>query len=311
MGEAGVSLAYADLIVLFSAVPEAISFHHKRQWILGQVGCSLLVFGNFLGINAGSLSILAFTIERYIAVMRPMLAQKVCTVGRAKKVITVVWIISIIYCAPWLGLTEVKQDVVDPTVLMCDFRISGDQYIYFFMTDLVLFYFVPLLISAAVYTLIACKVKQRDNNVNGQKPKAAGSRGSTDHVTIDHTSYGSYAGGSTVGAGGSQHSRYPMAVSSIRSSTRSKRGRTQAMPMLVVVVVLFAVCWLPFRGLLVYNSIASEPWLDLWYLLFAKTLIYLNSAINPFLYNFMSRRFSDAVFRFLGIKRERSKPIDL
>ena len=82
--------------------------------------------------------------------------------------------------------------------------------------------------------------------------------------------------------------------------------------MLMVVVVLFAVCWLPFRGLLVYNSIATTQWLDLWYLLFAKTLIYLNSAINPFLYNFMSRRFREAVYRFLGIKpRRANKPVDL
>ena len=50
------SLAYADLIVLFSAVPEALMFHHIGiRWVLGQAGCSLIVFNNFLGINAGSL----------------------------------------------------------------------------------------------------------------------------------------------------------------------------------------------------------------------------------------------------------------
>ena len=46
----------ADLIVLISAMPEAIVSHHllKRQWVLGQAGCAILVFGNFLGINASS-----------------------------------------------------------------------------------------------------------------------------------------------------------------------------------------------------------------------------------------------------------------
>ena len=73
--------------------------------------------------------------------------------------------------------------------------------------------------------------------------------------------------------------------------------------MLIVVVILFAVCWLPFRGLLVYNSLVRVPWLDLWYLFFAKTLIYVNSAINPFLYNVMSKRFRDAVYRFLHLKQ--------
>ncbi|GAV03012.1 hypothetical protein RvY_13503 [Ramazzottius varieornatus] len=92
------------------------------------------------------------------------------------------------------------------------------------------------------------------------------------------------------------------------SSTLKRRSSAmQVLPMLVVVVILFAVCWLPFRGLLVYNSFVEIPWLDLWYLLFAKTLIYVNSAINPFLYNAMSRRFRDAVYRFLRSK-QRSNP---
>ena len=108
-----------------------------------------------------SCSILAFTIERFIAITRPMLAQKVCTMGRAKKVIYCVWLVSFLYCAPWLGLTKVVRDKEQPDLETCDFRISKEQYVYFFMTDLVLFYFVPLLISAFVYTKIAWIVRSR------------------------------------------------------------------------------------------------------------------------------------------------------
>ena len=51
-----VSLAVADLIVLVSTVPEAILGHYiGNQWLFGQIGCSLFIFSNFLGINAGSL----------------------------------------------------------------------------------------------------------------------------------------------------------------------------------------------------------------------------------------------------------------
>lgn len=51
-----VSLAWADIIVLLSAVPEAIVSHHTGiRWYSGQVGCSVMIFTNFLGINAGSL----------------------------------------------------------------------------------------------------------------------------------------------------------------------------------------------------------------------------------------------------------------
>ncbi len=50
---------------------------------------------------------------------------------------------------------------------------------------------------------------------------------------------------------------------------------------MLVVVVIFAFLWLPYRGImLVYNSLAtmySRPsFLDLWFLMFAKTCVYIN-----------------------------------
>ena len=77
--------------------------------------------------------------------------------------------------------------------------------------------------------------------------------------------------------------------------------------MLVVIVALFAITWLPYRGLLVYNSFAEHVWLELWFVFFAKTLVYLNSAMNPFLYNAMSRRFRAAVQRLL-CSRKKGEP---
>ncbi|XP_047000932.1 somatostatin receptor type 3-like [Schistocerca americana] len=68
--------------------------------------------------------------------------------------------------------------------------------------------------------------------------------------------------------------------------------------MLAAVVVVFATLWLPYRGLLVYNSFATlfsgTKYMDLWFLLFAKTCVFINSAINPILYNAMSGKFRRA-----------------
>ncbi|OWA55072.1 putative Thyrotropin-releasing hormone receptor, partial [Hypsibius exemplaris] len=229
-----VSLAYADLIVLFSAVPEAIVFHHARQWILGHVGCSVLIFSNFLGINAGSLSILAFTIERY----------------------------SCCYAA--------HAVTADDATLTQHQRCQSAR-----------------VLSVPNGGGLSLSVPNGDG-LSLSVPNGGGMRLSV-----------------PTGCGKQAQMRCSIAMNNVPTylATLNKKRRTQAMPMLVV--ALFAVCWLPFRGLLVYNSIASEPWLDLWYLLFAKTLIYLNSAINPFLYNFLSSQFRAAVFRFLGIRVKR------
>lgn len=61
-----VSLAVADVILLVSAPLPTIAelFLIVDQSLFGAVGCSLMVFFQYLGVNLSSLSITAFTIER-------------------------------------------------------------------------------------------------------------------------------------------------------------------------------------------------------------------------------------------------------
>lgn len=73
--------------------------------------------------------------------------------------------------------------------------------------------------------------------------------------------------------------------------------------MLVVVVAVFATLWLPYRALLVYNSFAEKRYMELWYLMFCKTMIFVNSAINPILYNALSVKFRRAFKVRVDLKR--------
>lgn len=68
--------------------------------------------------------------------------------------------------------------------------------------------------------------------------------------------------------------------------------------MLAVVVILFALLWMPYRTLVVVNSFLKVTYEDTWFVLFCRLCIYLNSAINPVIYNAMSQKFR-AAFRKL------------
>ncbi|OQV19183.1 Thyrotropin-releasing hormone receptor [Hypsibius exemplaris] len=315
-----VSLAYADLLVLLSAVPEAIVFHHVgRRWLFGQAVCSLFIFINFLGINAGSISILAFTVERYIAIVRSPLAAKLCTTDRTKKIIVLLWAASVLYCCPWLALTEVKPDEQFPDREQCDFRYSAKVYMGLFAMDFGLFYVVPLAVAVFVYTRITLVLYKSSHMFD---PSPCGSICNPPRVTSPCTPKGHSTATTATLLSPNEDLARSIFRRSMRGSNHSRSGipspglmacgnqsRVQVLPMLIVTVLLFALAWLPFRGLLIYNSLVDEPWLDIWYLLLAKTLIYLNSAINPFLYNAMSRRFRVAVRRMLSVNfRIRRRP---
>ena len=153
-----VSLAIADILLLISAPLPTIAefFLIIDQSLLGGVGCAIMVFCQYLGVNVSSLSITAFTVERYIAICHPMRAQTMCTVRRAKRIIGALWVFGICYCVPWLALITTRQTkYLDGTSTeSCTFKLKRKNYLTYYMADLVIFYIIPLLLTCVLYGLI-------------------------------------------------------------------------------------------------------------------------------------------------------------
>lgn len=162
-----VSLAIADTVVLVASVPNEILSYYLvgNQWVWGEAGCKLLIFGQNLGINASSLSLIAFTTERYIAICHPMKAHKMCTLGRAKKITRIVWMFAILYCSPWFGLiaTRPLRYRGYPTISECVFTRPRNEYLAYFFADLLMFYVIPLLLSCVLYALITRTLLKRES----------------------------------------------------------------------------------------------------------------------------------------------------
>lgn len=72
--------------------------------------------------------------------------------------------------------------------------------------------------------------------------------------------------------------------------------------MLGAVVVSFFVCLLPYRLLTLIQDDSIPP--EVFYMLvnFCRVMVYLNSAINPILYNLMSSKFRNGFLRLFGLK---------
>lgn len=151
-----VSLAVADLMVLTAAGVPAVTSSIFGYWVFGSYGCGGITYFQYLGINASSASITAFTIERYIAICHPIKAQSLCTISRAKKITALVWSLTCLYCTMWLYLAHI-EDVVysNVTLVVCGYRVARELYMPIYFMDFGVFFVLPLLLSAVLYGLIA------------------------------------------------------------------------------------------------------------------------------------------------------------
>lgn len=186
------SVALADFVILWSAAFPTILEYQTAvgEWVFGgRVGCSAAVFLQYLGINVSSIFIMTFSLERYVAICHPMKAMVLCTVSRAKRIVALVWLFGIIYCAPWLFLTTtiplchssnvtmetaddsphsttlsllpsaVDREVNGKVRLECTFKLKRSHYTIYYMADFIIFYVIPLVSTCALYVLIARAIR--------------------------------------------------------------------------------------------------------------------------------------------------------
>ncbi|XP_034747507.1 thyrotropin-releasing hormone receptor b [Etheostoma cragini] len=266
-----VSLAVADLMVLTAACLPSITDSILGSWVFGHYGCLFITYFQYLGINASSCSITAFTIERYIAICHPIKAQFLCTLSRAKKIILFVWAFTSLYCVMWFYLSDINELVYENiTIITCGYRVPRKYYLPIYFFDFGVFFVLPLLLSAVLYGLIA---RILFLNPLPSDPKDKKKNGLNNNTNNKRTS-----------------------CKNSRHSSSTATSRRQVTKMLAVVVILFATLWMPYRTLVVVNSFLDRAYLDSWFLLFCRICIYLNSAINPVIYNAMSQKFR-AAFR--------------
>ncbi|XP_029101991.1 thyrotropin-releasing hormone receptor-like [Scleropages formosus] len=278
-----VSLAIADLIVLLAAglpnISEVVS-----SWVYGYAGCLCITYLQYLGINVSSCSITAFTVERYIAICHSIKAHFICTVSRAKRIIACVWLFTCAYCVMWFFLVDTNETVyADGVVVRCGYRVSRNLYMPIYFLDFTLFYVVPLAVATVLYALIA-RILFASALPAEPSERAAGDRRA-------------------------RQARCHALRVSCKSTKGAVTSRKQVTKMLAVVVVLFALLWMPYRTLVVVNSLMDPPYLNNWFLLFCRMSIYLNSAINPVIYNLMSQKFRAAFRRLCKCKPQRAENV--
>ncbi|XP_066946040.1 G-protein coupled receptor 54-like [Macrobrachium rosenbergii] len=215
--------------------------------------------------------------ERCYAIIYPMKAIYVCTISKARKATIVIWIASFILASPNL-LIRIHMEVgVRVRAYWCvnnfDAPLTWRAYETYMM---VLVLVLPVCVMAVAYTSIGIAIVK----VVGQRRTiTARAKWETAEITAN-------------GQGGPGTGSLPTEDKTVR----------QVVPMLIVVVVLFLICWGPILVLNILQAFDVVPLYDVW-AMHAKTaldlLSYVNSSTNPIVYGFMSRNFRKGFRRAL------------
>lgn len=99
--------------------------------------------------------VVAFTIERYVAVKYPLHRQSLCTVARAKIVITCLTVLALLLCSPILLFSGVREEPAKNTTL-CDLVYGWESWANVYNgIDTVMTFAIPLTMLVIFNTLIA------------------------------------------------------------------------------------------------------------------------------------------------------------
>ncbi|XP_070775230.1 neuromedin-U receptor 1-like [Enoplosus armatus] len=257
------SLAVSDLLVLLLGMPlELYEMWQNYPFLFGEGGCYFKTFLFETVCFASILNVTVLSVERYVAVVHPLKVKHVTTHAHVKKVIFMLWVLSMLCAVPNTSLHGI---LVLPPRFGRQFPLSAIcfvvkptwMYNLIILISTLVFFLLPMLMISILYLLIGLRLHRER--------------------VMTRCSFG------------------PESLSRSHMQKLSKRN-LQVTKMLSVLVVVFGLCWAPFHvDRLMWSYIDTEHHHKVFehVHIVSGVCFYLSSAINPILYNLMSTRFRE------------------
>lgn len=113
-----VSLAWADLTLGVVVLPFSAMYEVFSIWIFGKVWCTIWLAVDVWVCTASILHLVVISLDRYIAVTRPIAYPNIMTTKRARLLIAGAWVLSFVICFPPLvGWNDKPYPTLSDTLL--------------------------------------------------------------------------------------------------------------------------------------------------------------------------------------------------
>lgn len=297
------SLAVSDLMLCLFCMPFNLIPNLLKDFIFGSAVCKTTTYFMGTSVSVSTFNLVAISLERYGAICKPLQSRVWQTKSHALKVIAATWCLSFTIMTPYPIYSNLVPFTKhnNQTANMCRFLLPSDAMQQSWQTFLLLILFlIPGIVMVVAYGLISLELYQGIKFDASQKKSAKEKRLNSGSSGRYEDSDGCYL----------QKSRPPRKLELQQLSTSSSGGRVnrirssrsaanliakkRVIRMLIVIVVLFFLCWMPIFSVnawRAYDTVSAEKHLSGTPISFILLLSYTSSCVNPIIYCFMNKRF--------------------
>ncbi|XP_071964211.1 orexin receptor type 2-like [Antedon mediterranea] len=269
-----VNLSIADILVTVLCVPWTVTYEVTHTWFFGATACSIISYIQLVCVGVSIFTLTFIALDRYLAICCPFKYK----INRSRTVvlIAIAWMLAIIIALPVYFVHEIEEDSLKRYhekvwLTTCGEKWSNETLRKLYHIGLVLeLYIVPLFIITLAYTKV-CRTLwsgiPTEEKTSGKMPDKK------------------------------------IRTSSTSAAQTQTENRKKVARMLIVVVVLFALCYfmthvmnlLKLFGVFDDFNLFDDSDIQLMLLLNTVThwFMYFNSAVNPIIYNFLSAKFRE------------------
>ncbi|KAM4731043.1 cholecystokinin receptor [Anableps anableps] len=301
------SLAMSDLMMAIFCMPFNLIPSILKDFVFGALMCKIVTYLMGTSVSISTFNLVAIALERYSAICKPLKSRAWQTRSHAYRVIAVTWVLAFIIMIPYPIISHLRpfKRPDNTTAHQCRHKwpIATAEQTWYVLLLLVLFA-IPGVVMIVAYGLISREL-YRGIQSGLKKDSTDVKNGLTSSVSNDHDDGdGCYVcevrQPRTMEMSTMSASTQSMKIDRPRSNASGAKleAKNRVIRMLVVIVVLFFLCWMPLYCVntwRAFDNVTAERTLSGTPIAFIHLLSYTSACVNPIIYCFMNMRFRKAL----------------
>ncbi|TKS67096.1 Cholecystokinin receptor CCK-XLR [Collichthys lucidus] len=303
------SLAVSDLMMAIFCMPFTLIPSILKDFIFGAAMCKIVSYLMGISVSISTFSLVAIAIERYSAICNPLKSRVWQTRSHAYRVIATTWVLALIIMIPYPVISHLEsfQRPDNTTAHQCRHKwpVTTAEQTWYILLLLVLFA-IPGLVMIVAYGLISRELYRGIHFEMGHKKDSTDVKNGLTSTVSGASDDGD---GCYVNVAQRPHSIEMSTMAASSRAVKAERPRSntseakleakkRVIRMLVVIVVLFFLCWMPLycaNTWRAFDDISAKHALSGAPIAFIHLLCYTSACVNPIIYCFMNTRFRKAL----------------